>query len=48
MAIPTKFGVDVNTPEPLTVKIDISERAMFFGLTAFIIGAIAVKKIKKG
>ncbi|WP_330960009.1 hypothetical protein [Photobacterium sp. 53610] len=46
MSIPTNFGVTVNTPEPVTIKIDISERAMI--MTGFVVvaAALVIKKIK--
>ncbi len=45
--IPSNFGVTVETPEPITVKIDVSERTMVLGAFIVVIGAIAIKKLKK-
>lgn len=46
--IPTNFGVKVETPEPITVKLDVSDKTMM--LTAFVVvaGASVLNKLKKG
>ncbi|UOL48276.1 hypothetical protein [Vibrio phage vB_VruC_PG21] len=42
--IPSAFKVDVNTPEPVTVKIDVTERTMILAaIITVIAGAVAVK-----
>ncbi|EKO3452649.1 hypothetical protein SD340_001121 [Vibrio fluvialis] len=47
MGIPTQFGVDVKTPEPLTIKIDVSERTMLLGGFIVIVAAVTLKRLKK-
>ncbi|WP_317918952.1 hypothetical protein [Vibrio sp. MACH09] len=46
MAIPTQFGVNVATPQPLEVKLDISERTMATVGFVVIIGALLIKRLK--
>ncbi|WP_406733487.1 hypothetical protein RJD39_04885 [Vibrio scophthalmi] len=46
--IPTNFGVKVETPEPITVTIDVSEKTMILGAFVMVIGTVAYMKIKRG
>ncbi|ELE8117822.1 hypothetical protein RB980_000406 [Vibrio fluvialis] len=46
MAIPTQFGVDVKTPDPIQVKIDVSERTMILVGFVALVSAILIKKMK--
>jgi len=45
--IPQDFEVKVKTPEPLTVKIDVSEKTMMLGAFVIVIGSLAFLKLKK-
>lgn len=45
--IPNQFGVNVATPEPLTVKLDVSERAMLLAGFVVVIGAVIIGKLKR-
>ena len=47
MVLPTNFKVDVNTPEQVIIKIDVSERTMILGAVTVLILAALVKKLKK-
>lgn len=46
--IPSNFAVKVETPEPITVTIDVSEKTMILGAFVMILGTVAYMKIKKG
>ncbi|WP_171384904.1 hypothetical protein [Vibrio hepatarius] len=45
--IPTQFDVKVQTPEPVVVTIDVSEKTMILGAFVIVIGTMAYMKIKK-
>lgn len=46
--VPTEFSVAVNTPEPVTVKIDVSEKTMVLvGFVALVSAAVVIKKVKR-
>lgn len=45
--IPDNFAVKVQTPEPVVVTIDVSEKTMILGAFVMIIGSVAWMKIKK-
>lgn len=47
MGIPTQFGVTVETPKPVTIEIDVSERTMIMGAFLVIIGAVTITKLKR-
>lgn len=47
MAIPTNFGVDVKTPDPIQIKIDVSERTMIIVAFVSIVGVLAVKQWRR-
>ncbi|MEZ8607889.1 hypothetical protein AB6D06_11765 [Vibrio sp. 10N.239.311.G01] len=47
MNIPTNFAVDVNTPEPVTVKIDVTERTIILVSVVAVIAGAVVIKLKK-
>ncbi|MGG5572868.1 hypothetical protein [Vibrio diazotrophicus] len=48
VAIPTNFGVDVKTPDPIQVQIDVTERTMLMvGFVALLAAAVAIKKFKR-
>lgn len=44
MSIPTQFGVNVKTPDPVKVTIDVSERTMILVGFVAVLGAILAKK----
>jgi hypothetical protein len=44
--IPTQFGVEVNTPQPLQVTIDVSQRTMLLVAFAVVAAGVVMKKIK--
>ncbi|WP_425628546.1 hypothetical protein [Vibrio neptunius] len=46
MAIPTQFGVNVTTPDPVQVKIDISERTMATIAFVTVVSALLIKQLK--
>ncbi|WP_158502597.1 hypothetical protein ABF162_07435 [Vibrio coralliilyticus] len=46
MAIPTQFGVNVTTPDPVQVKIDISERTMATIAFVTVVSALLIKRLK--
>lgn len=46
MAIPTQFGVDVRTKDPLKVTLDVSERTMAIVAFVTIVGALVIKRVK--
>ncbi|WP_406733445.1 hypothetical protein RJD39_04745 [Vibrio scophthalmi] len=46
--IPSNFAVKVQTPEPVTIKIDVSEKTMVLGAFFVVMGSIAYMKIKRG
>ncbi|MGF1740150.1 hypothetical protein L4C34_03525 [Vibrio profundum] len=46
MNIPTQFGVSVSTPDPVQVKIDVSERTMLTIGFVTIVSAILIKRLK--
>lgn len=45
--IPSAFDVQVKTPEPVVITIDVSEKTMILGAFVIIIGSVAWMKIKK-
>ncbi|MCC4787499.1 hypothetical protein AB6E39_05855 [Vibrio splendidus] len=45
--IPTNFDVSVNTPEPVTVKIDVTERTIILVSVVAVIAGAVVIKLKK-
>ncbi|MDF2185468.1 hypothetical protein O1O06_11910 [Grimontia hollisae] len=45
--IPNQFGVNVATPEPLTVKLDVSERTMLLAGFVVVVGALVLKRLKR-
>ncbi|MGF1855334.1 hypothetical protein L4B78_03740 [Vibrio anguillarum] len=45
--IPTNFGVDVKTPDPIQVKIDVSERTMMTIGFVVLVSALLIKKLKR-
>ncbi len=47
MAIPTNFAVAVNTPEPLTIKIDVTENTMILAAVVTVIAGVVAVKFKK-
>lgn len=46
MNIPTNYGVDVKTPDPIQIKIDVSERTMITVGFVVLVSALLIKKIK--
>jgi len=48
MAIPTQFGVNVATPQPLKIKLDVSERTMATLAFVVVVLALVAKKKFKG
>lgn len=46
MGIPTQFGVNVTTPDPVQVRIDVSERTMATIAFVTVISALLIKRIK--
>lgn len=47
MSIPTQFGVNVNTPEPVQVTIDVSERTLVAIAFVSILIAVTIKTVKR-
>ncbi|WP_166434327.1 hypothetical protein [Vibrio viridaestus] len=48
MSIPTQYGLNVNTPEPLQITIDVSERTLIAIAFVSIVAAVAIKQLKRG
>ncbi|CAK1847435.1 hypothetical protein AB6E39_00220 [Vibrio splendidus] len=46
MNIPTQYGVNVSTPDPVQIKIDVSERTMATVGFVVIVTALLIKRIK--
>ncbi|MFW7525317.1 hypothetical protein ACODM8_14440 [Vibrio ostreicida] len=44
--IPNNFNVKVETPQPVTVTIDVSEKTMILGAFVIVIGSVAYMRIK--
>ncbi|NAW57755.1 MULTISPECIES: hypothetical protein [unclassified Vibrio] len=46
MTIPTQFGVNVTTPDPVQIRIDVSERTMATVGIVVVVTALLIKRLK--